>query len=80
MKQVRKDLESDAMETFESAIGALKLYVDKNYHDQTNPLAGFFDQEADNYEVVHQKGLEEGMKKHQTQLCCCWIRHSATNN
>ncbi|MEQ9365856.1 MAG: hypothetical protein RIF32_16555, partial [Leptospirales bacterium] len=57
-----------AVAEFETAVADLKLYVDKNYHDEKNPLAGYFGREADNYEIVHLPALEAAFEKHKARV------------
>ena len=56
---------SDADPTvFAQAVEHLRFHVEKNYHDDRNPLASFFGTEADDYEIVHLALLEEAFARH----------------
>ncbi|MDH5178392.1 MAG: hypothetical protein OEZ39_17910 [Gammaproteobacteria bacterium] len=59
---------ADEPAVFEQAVADLKLYVDKNYHDDNNPLAGYFGEEADNEELVSLPQLEQGLAKHHAAV------------
>lgn len=49
---------------FAQAVEHLRLHVEKNYHDNRNPLASFFGTEADDCEIVHLPLLEEAFSRY----------------
>ncbi|MCR9142473.1 MAG: leucine-rich repeat domain-containing protein [bacterium] len=61
-KGVESSVDAERLADFEAAVADLKLHVDKNYHDENNPLAGYFAQEPDNYEIVHLPALESAFE------------------
>lgn len=68
VEMVIENLASDDISVVEKAIHDLNLQVDKNFHDENNPLAGYFEETADNYDIVHLPVLEEAFEKHKQEL------------
>ncbi len=60
--------DAQALNLFEAAVADLKSHVDRNYHDENNPLAGYFGAEPDNYEIVELPALEAAFEAHREQL------------
>ncbi len=68
VETVVENLESNDLKVVEKAINDLNLHVDKNFHDENNPLAGYFGEVADNYDIVHLPILEDAFEKHKSVL------------
>ncbi|MDC7219958.1 MAG: leucine-rich repeat domain-containing protein [Spirochaetales bacterium] len=68
LDSVLEKVKSEDLVLFEEALVHLKKHVDLNCHDETNPLAGFFGEEEDEYEIVHLKILDEGFEFHRQEL------------
>lgn len=68
VETVVENLESNDLKVVEKAINDLNLHVEKNFHDENNPLAGYFGEEADNYDMVHLPVLEEAFEKYKSEM------------
>ncbi|MDR7212089.1 TPR end-of-group domain-containing protein [Flavobacterium piscis] len=65
---ILNQIDTDDLLQFEESIFHLSKHVDANYSDENNPLAGYFDDEAEEEEITDIEVLDSAIQKHIKSL------------